>query len=88
MDTLTLGKKIGEGNFGVVYEGTMINNLLQFERKKVAIKIPKHNFGLESFLSTVSELKTMKIVGKHGNLVELLGVVRLREIHGKFFHSV
>ncbi|XP_041746257.2 megakaryocyte-associated tyrosine-protein kinase isoform X1 [Coregonus clupeaformis] len=77
---LTLGESIGEGEFGVVYEGDYIG-------QKVAVKNIKCDVTAQAFLeettvmtfSSDSELSTRKL--QHKNLVRLLGVIVDNGLH-------
>lgn len=68
IDQLSIGKKIGEGAFGVVFSGCMNKD------KPVAIKTLKENANYQELKNLIQELEIMKIVGTHKNIVTLLGI--------------
>lgn len=59
---------LGSGAFGIVFQGRLDNTIT------IAVKtVPKD--GQESKLAALlSEVKTMNFVGRHPNIVQLLGV--------------
>lgn len=64
---------LGKGAFGLVFRSTMDNS------RMVAIKtVPKSNYGDTNFdklTALLSELKIMIYLGKHPNIVQLIGAV-------------
>ncbi|XP_051779182.1 fibroblast growth factor receptor 2 isoform X5 [Erpetoichthys calabaricus] len=74
-DKLTLGKPLGEGCFGqvVMAEALGIDKDKPKEAITVAVKMLKDD-GTEKDLSDlVSEMEMMKMIGKHKNIINLLG---------------
>lgn len=67
-----IGGKLGEGEFGVVYLGTFLQ---QWDSpfKKVAIKTIKPEFSSETLKSFMNEINVMNFIGAHPNIVSLLG---------------
>ncbi|XP_047993151.1 fibroblast growth factor receptor homolog 1-like isoform X2 [Leguminivora glycinivorella] len=70
---LTLGKVLGEGEFGSVvqakYRGTSESNI----PNTVAVKMLKEGHSDADMISFVSEIEIMKMIGKHENIINLLG---------------
>lgn len=74
-DRLTLGKPLGEGCFGqvVLAEAIGIDKNKPTRVTKVAVKMLKAD-GTEKDLSDlISEMEMMKTIGKHKNIINLLG---------------
>ncbi|KAM6962479.1 megakaryocyte-associated tyrosine-protein kinase [Aplochiton taeniatus] len=67
---LTLGDRIGEGEFGAVHAGDYIN-------QKVAVKIIKCDVTAQAFLQETSVMTKLH----HSNLVQLLGVILHNGLH-------
>lgn len=74
-DSLKLGKQLGAGAFGVVVEGIAHRIVPGEEDTKVAVKMVKRTADNEVIMALVSELKIMIHMGKHLNVVNLLGAV-------------
>lgn len=84
-ENVILGKLIGKGFFGRVYEGQIkwktknqnktgrYLDLYTEKNETVAIKTTKDRSSLEQMLSLVDELKILIHIGKHINIVNLLG---------------
>lgn len=74
-DRLKLGKQLGAGAFGVVFQATA-QGILSFEEKStVAVKMVKKHNDIEVTKALVSELKILIHLGQHLNVVNLLGAV-------------
>ncbi|XP_077290704.1 fibroblast growth factor receptor homolog 1-like [Arctopsyche grandis] len=72
-EMLALGKVLGEGEFGkvVIAEG---NGLLkQGVNSVVAVKMLKEGHTDAEMMALVSEMEMMKMIGKHINIINLLG---------------
>lgn len=69
-DSIVLGQVLGSGAFGRVVEAT-VSGLRSHPTTKVAIKMVKSNSG--AVQSLLSELKILIHVGRHLNVVNLLG---------------
>lgn len=74
-EKLKLGRKLGSGAFGVVVEATAQGILNYEEESTVAVKMVKHQADNEVMKALVMELKIMVHLGKHLNVVNLLGAV-------------
>ncbi|KAL9702565.1 hypothetical protein quinque_006083 [Culex quinquefasciatus] len=72
-EKLTLGKKLGEGAFGKVFMAYADGLLQEGVTSTVAVKMLKDEYSDTEVLNLVCELEIMKIVGKHPNVVNLLG---------------
>jgi serine/threonine protein kinase len=63
-------KLLGSGQFGVVYKGFLLRN---GEKEVVAVKTVAKGVPVEVFKALLSEIKIMAFLGKHENVVELIG---------------
>ncbi|KAM6931111.1 fibroblast growth factor receptor 1-A isoform 1-T1 [Xenentodon cancila] len=74
-DKLVLGKPLGEGCFGQVVMGEALG--LDKEKPnrvtKVAVKMLKSDATEKDLSDLISEMEMMKIIGKHKNIINLLG---------------
>ncbi|KAM3834286.1 fibroblast growth factor receptor 2 isoform 1-T1 [Vipera latastei] len=74
-DKLTLGKPLGEGCFGqvVMAEAMGIDKDRPKEAVTVAVKMLKDDATEKDLSDLVSEMEMMKMIGKHKNIINLLG---------------
>ncbi|XP_047408091.1 fibroblast growth factor receptor 2 isoform X8 [Sciurus carolinensis] len=74
-DKLTLGKPLGEGCFGqvVMAEAVGIDKDKPKEAVTVAVKMLKDDATEKDLSDLVSEMEMMKMMGKHKNIINLLG---------------
>ncbi|XP_037049515.1 vascular endothelial growth factor receptor 1-like isoform X2 [Bradysia coprophila] len=72
---LKLGKMLGCGAYGVVFQGLAIGILPTEDETVVAVKKLKQTAGKEEIVALVTELKIMVHMGRHLNVVNLLGAV-------------
>ncbi|KAG8435625.1 hypothetical protein GDO86_013535 [Hymenochirus boettgeri] len=74
-DKLMLGKPLGEGCFGqvVMAEAPGIDKDRPKESVTVAVKMLKDDATEKDLSDLVSEMEMMKIIGKHKNIINLLG---------------
>uniref|UniRef100_A0A8C5W0V7 Fibroblast growth factor receptor 2 n=1 Tax=Microcebus murinus TaxID=30608 RepID=A0A8C5W0V7_MICMU len=72
---LTLGKPLGEGCFGqvVMAEAVGIDKDKAKEAVTVAVKMLKDDATEKDLSDLVSEMEMMKMIGKHKNIINLLG---------------
>uniref|UniRef100_A0A2I3SNW1 Fibroblast growth factor receptor n=3 Tax=Homininae TaxID=207598 RepID=A0A2I3SNW1_PANTR len=72
---LTLGKPLGEGCFGqvVMAEAVGIDKDKPKEAVTVAVKMLKDDATEKDLSDLVSEMEMMKMIGKHKNIINLLG---------------
>ncbi|XP_031632064.1 vascular endothelial growth factor receptor 3-like [Contarinia nasturtii] len=74
-DKIELGRVIGSGAFGKVYLSSAEGILSQGEKTDVAIKMAENIADNEMMKALISELKIMIYLGKHLNVLNLLGAV-------------
>ncbi|XP_045147156.1 fibroblast growth factor receptor 2 isoform X6 [Echinops telfairi] len=74
-DKLTLGKPLGEGCFGqvVMAEAMGIDKERPKEAVTVAVKMLKDDATEKDLSDLVSEMEMMKMIGRHKNIINLLG---------------
>ncbi|XP_030628691.1 fibroblast growth factor receptor 2 isoform X2 [Chanos chanos] len=74
-DKLTLGKPLGEGCFGqvVMAEAVGIDKDRPKEAMTVAVKMLKGDATEKDLSDLVSEMEMMKMIGRHKNIINLLG---------------
>ncbi|XP_011601192.1 fibroblast growth factor receptor 2 isoform X4 [Takifugu rubripes] len=74
-DRLTLGKPLGEGCFGqvVMAEALGVDKDKPKEAVTVAVKMLKDDATEKELSDLVSEMEMMKMIGKHKNIINLLG---------------
>ncbi|XP_050342193.1 vascular endothelial growth factor receptor 1 isoform X7 [Nymphalis io] len=72
-DKLILGKQLGAGAFGVVYKAEARGIINAEETTPVAVKMVKKTADNMYIKALASELKIMVHLGKHVNIVNLLG---------------
>ncbi|XP_006831478.1 PREDICTED: fibroblast growth factor receptor 2 isoform X3 [Chrysochloris asiatica] len=74
-DKLTLGKPLGEGCFGqvVMAEAVGIDKEKPKDAVTVAVKMLKDDATEKDLSDLVSEMEMMKMIGKHKNIINLLG---------------
>ncbi|XP_034021385.1 fibroblast growth factor receptor 1-A-like, partial [Thalassophryne amazonica] len=74
-DRLTLGKPLGEGCFGqvVLAEAVGIDRSKPSSLTKVAVKMLKADATEKDLSDLISEMEMMKMIGKHKNIINLLG---------------
>lgn len=70
---LTLGKSLGEGAFGKVVKAEFMGLLKVGVNAIVAVKMLKEGHTDNEMLDLVSEMEMMKMIGKHINIINLLG---------------
>lgn len=73
---LTLGKRLGHGAFGEVFKGEAKGLITGEPTTTVAVKRAKIPPKDEDIKSLITELKIMIYIGKHVNILNILGVVR------------
>uniref|UniRef100_A0A8C6Q2Y7 Fibroblast growth factor receptor 4 n=1 Tax=Nothobranchius furzeri TaxID=105023 RepID=A0A8C6Q2Y7_NOTFU len=75
-DNLTLGKPLGEGCFGQVVraEAFGINKDGSEQSTTVAVKMLKDDATDKDLADLISEMELMKVMDKHKNIINLLGV--------------
>lgn len=76
MNDLKMGMRLGQGAFGEVYMAEATGLTPGQPMTIVAVKQVKPPVTYESIKSLIRELKIMIYIGKHINIVNILGVVR------------
>ncbi|XP_065209640.1 fibroblast growth factor receptor 1-like [Planococcus citri] len=74
---IVLGKCLGEGQFGKVVEGKVSGLLQQNVVTTVAVKMLKNSHTDADMVNLVTEMQLMKIIGRHENVLRLLGCCTL-----------
>ncbi|KAL7019949.1 hypothetical protein ACKWTF_011315 [Chironomus riparius] len=69
-DNIAVLEQLGEGAFGLVKKGLVIRN---GEKEHVAVKMIKNTSNLEDIKHFHQEIKVMKSVGHHENIVSIVG---------------
>ncbi|KAL6096405.1 fgfr1 [Pungitius sinensis] len=79
-DRLTLGKPLGEGCFGqvVLAEAVGLDKNKPTRLSKVAVKMLKADATEKDLSDLISEMEMMKMIGKHKNIINLLGACTQR----------
>ncbi|KAM6151025.1 fibroblast growth factor receptor 4 isoform 1-T1 [Erethizon dorsatum] len=74
--SLVLGKPLGEGCFGQVVraEAVGMDPTQPDQTSTVAVKMLKDNASDKDLADLVSEMEVMKLIGRHKNIINLLGV--------------
>ncbi|XP_034235544.1 fibroblast growth factor receptor homolog 1-like isoform X2 [Thrips palmi] len=72
-DSMTLGKSLGEGAFGKVVRAEAHGILKQGVTTTVAVKMLKEGHTDAEMMDLVSEMEMMKMIGRHVNIINLLG---------------
>lgn len=72
-DFLTLGKSLGEGAFGKVVKAEFMGLQKAGVNAVVAVKMLKEGHTDNEMMDLVSEMEMMKMIGKHINIINLLG---------------
>uniref|UniRef100_A0A4W5LKS8 receptor protein-tyrosine kinase n=1 Tax=Hucho hucho TaxID=62062 RepID=A0A4W5LKS8_9TELE len=75
VNVLVLGKPLGEGCFGQVVMGEAVGMDKEKPNRitKVAVKMLKSDATEKDLSDLISEMEMMKIIGKHKNIINLLG---------------
>ncbi|XP_065223346.1 plexin-A4-like [Planococcus citri] len=70
---LTLGKHLGEGEFGQVVRGEAVDILEENVTTTVAVKMLKDSHSDSDMIDLVKEMEILKLIGAHENVLRLLG---------------
>ncbi|XP_028968414.1 fibroblast growth factor receptor 2 [Galendromus occidentalis] len=72
-ERLVLGQALGEGAFGQVFKAEAYGIKEDEARTVVAVKMLKEGHTDQEMIDLVSEMEVMKVIGKHINIINLLG---------------
>ncbi|CAH2095154.1 unnamed protein product [Euphydryas editha] len=72
-ESLCIGQILGEGEFGKVVKAECIGILKPGLQSVVAVKMLKEGHTDAEMMALVSEMEMMKMMGKHVNIINLLG---------------
>lgn len=72
-ERLVLGSMLGEGAFGQVFKAEAYGIKEDEARTVVAVKMLKEGHNDEHMIDLVSEMEVMKVIGRHINIINLLG---------------
>ena len=77
------GKQLGTGAFGIVFKAEARNICPNEPTTTVAVKMTRREAELDHMKALVDELKIMIYLGKHVNIVNLLGACTKTLMKGK-----
>ncbi|XP_039759893.1 fibroblast growth factor receptor homolog 1-like isoform X2 [Pararge aegeria] len=72
-ESLSIGKVLGEGEFGKVVKAECVGIVKPGVQSVVAVKMLKEGHTDAEMMALVSEMEMMKMIGKHVNIINLLG---------------
>ncbi|XP_045779071.1 fibroblast growth factor receptor homolog 1-like isoform X2 [Maniola jurtina] len=72
-ESLSIGKVLGEGEFGKVVKAECVGIVKPGIQSVVAVKMLKEGHTDAEMMALVSEMEMMKMIGKHVNIINLLG---------------
>jgi len=68
-----LGDRLGEGAFGLVIKGEALGIFKDNNSVTVAVKMLKEDATDREMMDLIREMEMMKLIGKHKNIINLLG---------------
>lgn len=74
-DRLDMGRVIGQGAYGIVVKADAIGIEKSIKITTVAVKMIKDENDADQRNSLISEIQMLLFLGKHTNIVNLLGIV-------------
>lgn len=72
-ERLVLGDRLGEGAFGLVIKGEALGIFKDNNSVTVAVKMLKEDATDREMMDLIREMEMMKLIGKHKNIINLLG---------------
>jgi serine/threonine protein kinase len=72
-ENISLGSPLGEGHFGCVFQAEVKDLLATGVTSIVAVKMLQEGYTDKDTIDLLREMEVMKIIGKHENIVNLLG---------------
>ncbi|PVD30268.1 hypothetical protein C0Q70_09531 [Pomacea canaliculata] len=72
-ERLVLGDRLGEGAFGLVVKGEAFGIFKDNNSVTVAVKMLKEGSTDREMMDLIREMEMMKLIGKHKNIINLLG---------------
>jgi fibroblast growth factor receptor 2 len=72
-DKVILGKELGSGNFGCVYQAEVKDHFASGVTTIAAVKQLKDGYSDKDVLDLINEMEVMKMIPKHDNIINLLG---------------
>lgn len=72
-ERLVLGDRLGEGAFGLVIKGEGLGIFKDNNSVTVAVKMLKDDATDREMMDLIREMEMMKLIGKHKNIINLLG---------------
>jgi serine/threonine protein kinase len=77
-ERIAIGSKLGEGNFGCVYQAEVKDLFISGVTSIVAVKMLLDGHTNKNRVNLIREMEVMKKIGKHDNIVKLLGYCTAR----------
>lgn len=74
LNRLQISKELGSGEFGKVMKAEMVDGDY---KKMVAVKMLKEGHSDDEVMNLVSEMEVMKHIGRHMNIINLIGCCTL-----------
>jgi serine/threonine protein kinase len=72
-ENICIGTSLGKGHFGCVYQAQVKDLLAPGVTSIVAVKMLQEGYTDRDMMDLIREMEVMKIIGKHENIVNLLG---------------
>ncbi|XP_076461988.1 fibroblast growth factor receptor 2-like [Babylonia areolata] len=72
-ERLGIGERLGEGAFGLVVKGEALGMFKDNNTVTVAVKMLKEDATDREMMDLIREMEMMKVIGKHKNIINLLG---------------
>ncbi|XP_076469664.1 fibroblast growth factor receptor 2-like isoform X2 [Babylonia areolata] len=72
-ERLVVGDRLGEGAFGLVVKGEALGLVRDEQAVTVAVKMLKEDATDREMMDLIREMEMMKLIGRHKNIINLLG---------------